>query len=123
LSKKSVPSGRRQSGPPKWSWKEGAVDPDGEHLELRYGDAFETTYKQWIPVALVGKPTRYVFPVRWLMERSTPNQMVIAAVREELDFYLVELHERDPWAYALHHSRTMANFGSKVHWSYWPDVR
>jgi hypothetical protein len=38
----------------------------------------------------------------------------------ELDFYLVEKLERDPWAYAVYHCGTGANMYSRVHWSYFP---
>jgi hypothetical protein len=38
--------------------------------------------------------------------------------KEELDFYLVELHERDPWLYAKYHCGTIANVYSSIHWSF-----
>ena len=41
-----------------------------------------------------------------------------AAVRRELDFYLVELGEKDPFAYARYHCGTAANLYSRVHWSF-----
>ncbi|MFH0818047.1 MAG: hypothetical protein V1909_05450, partial [Candidatus Micrarchaeota archaeon] len=45
---------------------------------------------------------------------------MLADARYELDFYLVEKDEPDPWAYALYHCNTGANMFSRVHWSYFP---
>jgi hypothetical protein len=42
------------------------------------------------------------------------------AVRQELDFYLVQLEEPDPWRYAIYHCTTAANIYSSVHWGYFP---
>jgi hypothetical protein len=43
---------------------------------------------------------------------------LIARAREELDFYLVEKNEADPWAYAVYHCNTGTNLYSLIHWSY-----
>jgi hypothetical protein len=106
----------------KWSWREGVIDGQTEHIELRYGDAGASDYEQWVPIALIGKPTNRAFPVRWLIspDNASYKQMVDAA-RKDLDFYLVEKHEANPWAYAKYHCNTAANMYSKVHWSYFPD--
>jgi hypothetical protein len=45
---------------------------------------------------------------------------MIAAAKKELDFYLVEKGEMNPWAYAQYHCSTAANMYSTVHWSYFP---
>jgi hypothetical protein len=45
---------------------------------------------------------------------------MIRYVRREIDYYLVELREKDPWAYAIYHCSTAANVYSKVHWGYYP---
>ena len=109
-------------GVPKWDWREGMVDVRGEHIELRYGDAAKSAYKQWLPIALIGKPADQVFPVLWLMSPDNPShEEMIASARKELDFYLVENREPDPWAYAKYHCNTAANMYSDVHWSYFPD--
>ncbi len=39
-----------------WKWKRGFVDPRGEHIEIRCGDAKNSDYDSWHPIALVGKP-------------------------------------------------------------------
>ena len=108
-----------------WGWREADVDVQEEHIELRYGDAETSAYEQWLPVALIGRPTNHVFPVRWLLPRSS-NPEIISEVQRDLDFYLVE-HPKDfagtghPWWYAQYHCNTAANMYSSVHWSYFPN--
>ncbi len=41
--------------------------------------------------------------------------------KTELNFYLVEKGEPDPWAYAKYHCTTASNLYSSVHWSYYPE--
>ena len=43
---------------------------------------------------------------------------VVEAVRQEIDYYLVKLGERDPWAYAIYHTTTLSNALGDVHWGY-----
>ena len=101
---------RRSKGLTSWSWREGMVDVREEHIQLRFGDAAKSVYKQWLPVALVGKPRNQVFPVLWLISPDNPShEEMIAAARKELDFYLLEKGEPDPWAYAKYHCNTAAN--------------
>ena len=105
-----------------WRWTEGKVDRGKEHIELRCGDASEAEYKNWRPVALIGPPQNHTFPVEWLADESTTEDKgAIQAARKELDFYLVEKRERDPWVYAQYHCGTAANMYSKIHWSYFPE--
>lgn len=105
-----------------WSWREGVVDTGLEHIELRYGDAAKAGYEQCFPIALIGKPTNNIFPGSWLMNPDNrSHEKMINAARKELDFYLVELREPNPWAYAKYHCNTSANIYSKVHWSYYPN--
>ncbi len=107
-----------------WQWREDAVDPEHDHFELRYGSAENSGWDAWLAVALVGRPTRNVFPVEFLIDRSgRPKAHVIRDVTRELDFYLVEKGEADPWAYAQYHCRTSANVYSTVHWSFFPAMR
>jgi len=105
-----------------WSWQESTVDPEGEHIELRYGDAAKNDYEEWLPIALIGKPTNHVFPVLWLVTPDNPShEQMIDAAKKELDFYLVEMREPNPWAYAKYHCGTSANMYCAVHWSYFPN--
>jgi hypothetical protein len=111
------------NGVMNWGWREGAVDAQEEHIELRYGDAAKRAYDEWLPIALIGKPTNHVFPVSWLMAPDNPSkQRIIDAARKELDFYLVEKHEANSWAYAKYHCSTAANMYSKVRWSYFTNA-
>ena len=40
----------------------------------------------------------------------------IKEAEKELDYYLIELNEPDPWKYAKYHCSTTANLYSKVAW-------
>ncbi len=107
--------------PPEWRWQDGAVDSNGQHIELRHGDAGKNTYENWVPIARIGKPKKKVFPVEWLISSDSPeHESMISEARKELDFYLVDTGELDPWAYAKYHCNTRANIYSRVHWSYFP---
>lgn len=72
------------------------------------------------PMALVGPPVELVFPVQVLLtELAQPAAVeTLRALFRELDYYLVELGEPDPWAYAIYHCGTAANAYSKIRWSY-----
>ena len=107
-----------------WRWEEGAVDKTLDHLEITFGDVSVTTNcKKWMPVALVSAPSSKRFSVQFLIETNSPEkQKMVDAVRQELDFYLVELSAKgrpDPWNYAQYHCTTASNAYSDVHWSYY----
>lgn len=108
----------------KWQWKEGEFDPIGERIELRYGNADESSYSDGLLVALIGKPKEHIFPVKWAIDKNDlKSAEVIEHVAKDLDFYLVEKGGPDPWAYAKHHCTTAANIYSRIHWSYFPKSR
>jgi len=44
------------------------------------------------------------------------TEEILNGAREQLDFYLVDKRELNPWAYARHHCTTAANIYSKFHW-------
>jgi len=101
-----------------WSWSEGEVDRTRHHIELRYGDVRAATSGPLTTVAFVGKPSNGVFPVQFAAPSGQlAEPEMVEAVRRELDFYLVEKAEPDPWAYAVYHCGTAANVYSPVHWS------
>lgn len=101
----------------KWRWQEGEIDLQKEYIELGYEDGTDT-----IPIALIGRPENNIFPVRWLVGIEAPeNKRMINLVKRELNFYLVEKEEPDPWEYAKYHCTTTSNLYSNVHWSYYPD--
>ena len=82
---------------PGWRWEEGVVYERKEHIELRYGNAGETPYENWIPIARIAKPKNNMFAVEWLVRQDSPvHQVMLNDASHELDFYLVEKGERDP---------------------------
>jgi len=100
-------------------WQEGRVDRTKEHFELRYGSAEDSDWSEWIPVAVVGPPIAGIVNVQFLVEPCDPrNADVVIDVKKEIQFYLFELRERDPWRYAQYHCGTCANAHSEVHWSF-----
>lgn len=102
-----------------WKWAEGQVDPLSEHFELYYGDI--ESEKSRCPVALVGPPKDNIFSVTWMADIRNPEEIpMIDAARKELDFYLLEVGDPDPWVYAGYHCNTAANVYSKIHWVYSP---
>jgi hypothetical protein len=106
---------------PDWRWEEGVVDERKEHIELCYGNADETPYENWKPIARIAKPKHHVFTVEWLVTQdSTGHQAMLADAHHELDFFLIELNKPDPWWYAIYHCNTASNLYSRVHWSYFP---
>ena len=110
-----------QTKPENSRWQSETVDRNRPHFELRYGNAWQAGLESWTSVALIGESVDGRFPVQWLLDpERQENADIVAAVREELDFYLVEKGESNPWAYAQYHCGTSANMYSKVHWSYFP---
>jgi hypothetical protein len=106
---------------PGWRWEAGEVDKQEEHIELRYGDAHKTSHEDWTPIARLAKPKDQVFKVEWLVnQESAEHKAMLVDARRDLDFYLVEKEEANPWAYARYHCNTGANMYSPVHWSYFP---
>jgi hypothetical protein len=105
-----------------WRLQDGVIDLQKEYIEIRYGDVSDSSAEDWIPVALVGRPENNVFPVQWLVGTDNPDYKSMKDdVRRELNYYLVELGEPDPWAYAQYHCTTASNLYSSVHWSYYPE--
>ncbi len=80
-------------------WKEGPVDKKEEHLELVCG-GFRGS-KGCVSVALVSAPKNSLCSVQLLIGASDEqNSKMLDSVRKELDFYLIEKGEANPWAYA-----------------------
>jgi hypothetical protein len=103
----------------KWAWRKRGVGPWEDHFELRYGSAKDSGWDDWMPVARIGRPIDGVFGVDFIINHKTPNyKAMMDKTKDELDFYLVELHERDPWVYAKYHCGTTANIYSSIHWRF-----
>ena len=62
-----------------------------------------------------------IFLVEFLLDPTAGVEAgeAIELARKELDFYLVELNEPDPWEYAIYHCGTSANVYSQIHWGYY----
>ena len=103
-----------------WHLVEGIVDTNEEYIKITYGaidgDDFE-------PIALTAPGNNKTFTVQYLLQPEPENkeqQKMLNTVRKELNFYFLELKEKDPWAYACYHCTTAANLYSDVHWHYYP---
>lgn len=99
----------------RWKWIEGVVNTDDDHMKLTYEENPD-------PIALVAPGERETFIVQFLDTYSKQDNWkeMNRYVRREIDYYLIELREKDPWAYAIYHCSTAANVYSKVHWGYYP---
>ena len=100
----------------KWYLVEGTVDTNDEYIKITYGD-------DNIPIALVAPGKNKSFTVQYLLKPERENeeyQKMLEGVHKELNFYLLGLKEKDPWAYACYHCTTAANLYSDVHWHYYP---
>lgn len=96
-----------------WRWVEAPVDRSVGHLRVVHDDYGPSL------VALVGLPKDNVFEVEFLLaeDRGDPDKArILADVRAELDFYLLDVGRPDPWAYAHYHCGTFSNAYGNVHW-------
>jgi hypothetical protein len=101
----------------------GIVNRDGEHIELLYGDSKKVDPKDFIHVALVAPGPGGDFIVQLTVSPEELDAEAIGVIEEtqkELNYFLIELGERDPWAYARYHCGTALNWYSEVHWDYYP---
>lgn len=102
-----------------WEWLEGKVELTAPHMKLFIGDRGESA----LPVAVVAKAVGNTFAVEFLPLpelNQEENNRIKLAVTKELNFYLVEKGEKDPWQYAIYHCGTASNIYSDVHWGYYP---
>ena len=106
-------------GKRSWRWTVGKVNTAEDHIEIRFGNAGDQNWEQWLSIALVSPPKHGQFTVQFLLAANEAReQEMICSVRREIDFYLIEKQEDDPWAYARYHCGTAANLYSLVHWSF-----
>lgn len=82
-------------------------------MRLCFGDA-------WTPVALVAPAEVGGYAVQFLLDpaRGGDEAEAVREAHRELDFYLGELNEPDPWAYAIYHCGTTSNLYSSIHWEH-----
>jgi hypothetical protein len=99
-------------------WEFGRVDRLGEYFELSVSADGRTDVENSHHIAAVGPPHEGVVRVEILVEKNESNAALIAKVGREISFYLLELNEADPWAYAQYHCGTTSNVYGDVHWSF-----
>jgi hypothetical protein len=105
----------------EWTWTEGKVNTAEEHIKIYYGKLQDANWKRWPKIALISPPKEKNFTVQFLLAaKSTKEKDIIRELRRELDFYLFEKKEENPWAYARYHCGTAANLYSKIHWYFFP---
>lgn len=99
----------------KWRCIEGSVEQTAEHFEILYGD-------EGALIARVSQGADKTFVVQYEALPTVENdiQQAVDAVRKQIEYYLVELGEPDPWSYAVYHCGTMADAYSQVHWAHIP---
>jgi hypothetical protein len=105
----------------KGKWREGKVAPTREHIQVLWGP-IAGEYENLVVVARLAPATTAknprTFVVETVLDPAAPHAAdALAAVRKELDFYLVDLKEPNPWAYACYHCSTGANVYGHVHWA------
>lgn len=99
-------------------WQRGYVDTSSEHFELLVAASEEDEHSEGTSVAVIGPPEAGSVNVSFLIEESEANASLIEKVEREINFYLIELNEPDPWKYAQYHCGTASNVHSSVHWSF-----
>jgi hypothetical protein len=104
-----------------WLWITGKVDTSKEHVKILYGDPNKTCWDDFRTVALLSPPVDQTYTVEFLVAPEGPYEVeMINAVKKELDFFLIEKGEENPWAYVEYHCGTAANLYSNVHWAFCP---
>jgi hypothetical protein len=107
----------------KWKWVLDVVDPGKEHIKITYGKIKHGQIAGNVrqPVALVAPGRDKTFLVQFLVDKDEKTKKIVDEISRELNFYLVEKGEENPWAYAQYHCGTASNLYSSVHWSYYPE--
>lgn len=99
-----------------WRWQEGPVDQHQTHLQIRYVPNLKDPEAAYL-VALVSSPNDHRFTVEFVPQNvpATLNSgAILDEVKRELNFYLIEKDEADPWKYARYHCTTASNLYSQV---------
>jgi hypothetical protein len=110
---------RRKTKGPEWSWSLGEVNTSKDHFKLKYFSSSEDQNGHL--VALIGKPVGQNFTVKILEgEKSLKNNKMVKAALKEIDYYLINKGETDPWRYAIYHCGTSSNLYSEIRWMYFP---
>ena len=102
-----------------YTWQEGRVDQQLTHLEIYYVLDLQHEGPSFL-IAAIAPPKNHVFVVELLSE-NLPVEMecgsIIDGLKREINFYLIEISEPDPWKYARYHCTTASNFHSHFQWA------
>lgn len=98
----------------QYRWEVQHVNSSNEHIKISFSDLGNTLF-----IAKISPPQNYVFSVEFVNNEKI-NEDIKKLARKSIDFYLIELQEKDPWLYAKYHCTTASNIYSKIHWSYFP---
>ena len=106
----------RITGKARTAWVEGVVDRGADHISISYGEGRRA-------VALVAPDASKGFTVQFLLKArhaDTRARRILAAVRMDLTFYLLDVVGPDSWPFVQYHCETPANRRSIVHWNWHP---
>jgi hypothetical protein len=87
-------------------WHRGQVDTNKQHIELLWS-------KDKSLICRLQTENNNSFVVQF---EDGVNEKRTKEAEKELNFYLIELNEPDPWKYARYHCTTAANLYSRVRW-------
>jgi len=102
-----------------WYWEEGKVDSGSEHIKVGYG-GYD---KPIIAIAMVAPGKGKSFVVEFLLRKDDlepKKKNLYDKVLRQLDYFLVELNDPNPWTYAIYHCGSTANEFSNIRWAYYP---
>lgn len=100
-------------------WLEGKVDAKKEHIKVGYG-GFD---KPFVTIAMVAPKEEESFVVEFVVKRADldpKKKQIYDKVLRQLDYFLVELNDPNPWTYAIYHCGSTANAYSNIRWAYFP---
>jgi hypothetical protein len=105
--------------PSLYTWQEGPVDQAQSHLKIYYVPDIEHEGPSFV-IAAILPPEQHVFRVE-LFPATLPVEMdpvsIVEGVKRELDYFLIELREADPWKYAKYHCTSTSNVYSHFQWA------
>jgi protein-tyrosine-phosphatase len=121
-SKDDVVSSRTVDYPAVQSrWVEGIVSNWSEHIRISFHEQDDDI--TFIPVARIapghGRTTIVQFVLNEDLSASKTEQ-ILKDVKRQLNFFLSEKDEPDPWSYAMYHCTTAGMLYSTVWWGYYP---
>ncbi len=95
-------------------WFEGVVDIEHEHIKLFVGSV--GTWSDNRLIAMLAPAGEQSFTVQFIADKIA-HAAAVAEVTQSLNYYLIELGEKNPWAYAKYHCTTASNMYDTVHWA------